>query len=206
MWRMAWVSPLPGADLNGSILAAGHQRTFRLPGQNKERQSLVRINPTWALTGKEPRSFTKTPLPVFYISLRQPEKPFEDLRPINNRIAIYTSHAEQLANSYQSSVLHAELAAAGEEFRSEIKYGIVVRVNSIDASASGSANITVCRIGSLKESSSDGSCSDGRDNDCDGSPAFTSASAAFAAAAASTDSTDSAAAAAESAATAALVA
>ncbi|EFJ42854.1 hypothetical protein VOLCADRAFT_97013 [Volvox carteri f. nagariensis] len=155
MWRLGWLSPVPGGDLNGTTFEVGRPRRFILPGQNKSPQSFIRIDPTWVLKGTESKSLTSTPAPVFYVSLRTQEPPFENLSPATNRAT----------NSYMRSVQQAMLNT-DNEFRTSQTYGLLIQVNSLSAS---NATVTVCRYsGESEYQASTNSCSDGRDNDCDG--------------------------------------
>ncbi|GIL96737.1 hypothetical protein Vretimale_2544 [Volvox reticuliferus] len=165
MWRLGWVSPLPGGDLNGATLEVGRPKRFVITGQSRSQQSIVRINPTWTLTGNERNSTTSTLAPVYYISLRIQEPPFESLSPSVTRVYVYTSQATQAVNSYTRSTLQAVLNV-DNEFRAAMPYGIVVRVNSLSSSNS---SINICRAnGESEAQGGSNSCFDGRDNDCDG--------------------------------------
>ncbi|GIL60698.1 hypothetical protein Vafri_15229, partial [Volvox africanus] len=166
MWRLGWQSPLPGADLTGATLGVGQPRRFSLPGQNSARQSFIRVVPTWADPGgKMQDSETVAPAPVFYISLRVHEPPFELLDPPVDRVYVYTSQATQAVNSYVGTFLQAVLNN-GEEFRAGRPYGLVVRVWSMTSGRN--AIVSICRAGGASEAQGGNSCSDGRDNDCDG--------------------------------------
>ncbi|GIL48042.1 hypothetical protein Vafri_4754 [Volvox africanus] len=166
MWRLGWVAPLPGGDLNGTTLEVGRQKRFFLTGQNKAQQSIVRIDPTWTLNGTAvPTSKTSTSAPVYYVSLRTQEPPFEVLSPSVTRIYVYTSQATQAVNSYTRSTFQAVLNV-DNEFRASMPYGIVVRVNTLTSSNS---SISICRASGDSEAQvGSSSCFDGRDNDCDG--------------------------------------
>ncbi|GIL88774.1 hypothetical protein Vretifemale_16668, partial [Volvox reticuliferus] len=166
MWRLGWLSPLPGADLTGDTLGVGRPRRFSLPSQNSAPQSLIRIDPTWTYPGRAMLdSETVAPAPVFYVALRVKDPPFELLDPPADRVYVYTSQATQAANSYVGTFVQAILDN-GEEFRAEMPYGLVVRVWSV--SSGGSAIVSICRAGGASEAQGGNSCSDGRDNDCDG--------------------------------------
>ncbi|GLI69555.1 hypothetical protein VaNZ11_014104 [Volvox africanus] len=165
MWRLGWVSPLPGGDLNGTTLPVGRVMTFYLPGQNENPRSYLRINPTWAITGKEMYSATRAPVPAFFISHRYKEVPFDNLSPANSHIAVHTFNGTREAQSYQNVTLEAFLLVKGE-YRAPMPFGLVVRFLSYKSG--GNATITLCRAGGEMENLGGSSCFDGIDNDCDG--------------------------------------
>ncbi|GIL48031.1 hypothetical protein Vafri_4728 [Volvox africanus] len=165
MWRLGWVSPLPGGDLNGTTLPVGRVMTFFLPGQNENPKSYLRINPTWAITGREISSTTKAPVPAFFISHRYKEVPFDNLSPANSHIAVHTYNGTRDPQSYQNVTLEASILVKGV-YRAPMPFGLVVRFLSYKSG--GNATITLCRAGREIENQGGSSCFDGLDNDCDG--------------------------------------
>ncbi|GLC46742.1 hypothetical protein PLESTM_001918500 [Pleodorina starrii] len=166
MWRLGWVSPVLGGDLNGSTLDVGRTRTFLLPGQTRATRSILRIDPTWVLTDRDVTSSggKATHLPVYYVSVRERQPPFEDTG--KAFVAVYTSQVTRSDNSTERSIKQSTMLAGGE-FRAEMPYGIVVRVASIGAGGAN-ATVSICRASGEREAQGGASCSDGLDNDCDG--------------------------------------
>ncbi|GLC76491.1 hypothetical protein PLESTF_001787000 [Pleodorina starrii] len=174
MWRLGWVSPVLGGDLNGSTLDVGRTRTFLLPGQTRATRSILRIDPTWLLTaGDDDDSINDsrmTPLPVYYVSLREVAPPFDTPSSSafrGSRVAVYTSRATQAENSIEPSYYHTALDPDGTAVFKPNATGLVIRVVSI-ASNGTSATVSICRASGEREAQGGASCSDGRDNDCDG--------------------------------------
>ncbi|GIL74921.1 hypothetical protein Vretifemale_4792 [Volvox reticuliferus] len=172
MWRLNWAAPLPGGDLNGTTLEAGRWKKFVIPNQSGAPQSFIRVNPTWTLiTGKE-ALLTGTdpdwaPAPVYYIAFRFHHNGFESFTTENNnRVHVYSFQGTQSVASPAKPILHAVLNM-GAEFRSQVPYGLVVNVIKITA-PNGNATVTICRASGESEAQGGDSCSDGRDNDCDG--------------------------------------
>ncbi|EFJ42846.1 hypothetical protein VOLCADRAFT_97002 [Volvox carteri f. nagariensis] len=92
MWRLGWMPPLRGGDLNGSTLDIGRPMTFSLPGS----KSYIRIEPTWALRGDEVYNERYSPIPVFFISYRYLEAPFNNLSPPSSRVLVHTFSGTQV--------------------------------------------------------------------------------------------------------------
>ncbi|GIL74923.1 hypothetical protein Vretifemale_4801 [Volvox reticuliferus] len=164
MWRLGWVSPLPGGDLNDTTLPVGQPMIFYLPGQNENPHSYLRINPTWATTGSQTYSRLKAPIPAFFISHRYKEVPFDNLSPANSHIAVHTFSGTQDPQSYQNVTLEAFLFVK-EEYRAPMPFNLVVRF--VTYKSGGNATIIICRADGEEEGGGS-SCSDGLDNDCDG--------------------------------------
>ncbi|GLI69554.1 hypothetical protein VaNZ11_014103, partial [Volvox africanus] len=175
LWRLNWAAPLPGGDLNHTTLEAGQWKKFTIPNQSTAPQSFVRINPSWALiTGKEtllstdpPPPADREPAPVFFISFRYRHYVFESFsNENNNRVHVYSFHGTQSVASPAKPILQAVLNT-GEEFRTQVTYGLVVNVIKITA-PNGNGTVAICRASGDSEAQGGDSCSDGRDNDCDG--------------------------------------
>ncbi|GIL96739.1 hypothetical protein Vretimale_2548 [Volvox reticuliferus] len=169
-WRLGWITTLPGADLNGSTLLLGQRRTFTLPNQNRAIQSIIRVNPTWTITGMEYQTSVKAPVKAYYISFRFGQDIFESFstHPLDyqdNRVYIYSYRGTQSPYSWEPSTLNERLGP-NETYRGPLPAGLVVKVISIIPNVS--ATVSVCRSGGPKESQGGNSCGDGLDNDCDG--------------------------------------
>lgn len=65
-----------GGDLNGTSLAVGRQKTFNLPAQMNP-GGVIRIYPSWILSGNEQTDPKFFPTSAFYIAYRYPVVPFE---------------------------------------------------------------------------------------------------------------------------------
>ncbi len=109
-WYLGWIAPLSGADLSGSTLEVGMPKTFILPPQNKARQSIIRVNPTWTITGKEPISIWSEAetVPVWYVAFRPGEKPFDDIRA---QVTVHTSSQKQVGGDPRTRIAHATIRA-----------------------------------------------------------------------------------------------
>ncbi|GIL80756.1 hypothetical protein Vretifemale_9794, partial [Volvox reticuliferus] len=166
LWKLNWVSPLPGGDLNGTTLTIGTPRTFVLPSQNKKLQSYLRIDPTWALSDEDEASPSErlSNVPAFFISHRALEAPFDNLFP-STSVMVYTFRGTKqfysIAYPNRETVLQSQMV-----YRSPMPYGLVVRVVSIIAGSN--ATVVICRASGENENTDAESCSDGLDNDCDG--------------------------------------
>ncbi|GIM04587.1 hypothetical protein Vretimale_9141 [Volvox reticuliferus] len=168
LWRLGWVSPVPGGDFNGTTLTVGQPRTFYLPGQNTNRQSYVRINPTWAITGREIyNNKTQMPIPVFFIAHRYQESVFDTFSPPTSSIYVYSYKGSQDGQSLDQSYRVATLTSTSRVYRGP--YGLVVRfTSSVTSWFGGNATVVICRASGETENTDAESCSDGLDNDCDG--------------------------------------
>ncbi|GIL65770.1 hypothetical protein Vafri_19462 [Volvox africanus] len=166
LWKLNWVSPLPGGDLNGTTLTIGRPRTFVLPSQNKNLRSYLRIDPTWVLPEDEDFSPSGglSSVPAFFISHRSADSPFENVFPAAS-IMVYTFRGTK--QFYSIAYPNREAVIPSKwNYRAPMPYGLVVRVASIIAG--GNATVVICRASGDMEYTDAESCSDGLDNDCDG--------------------------------------
>ncbi|GLI70997.1 hypothetical protein VaNZ11_016112, partial [Volvox africanus] len=151
LWRLGWVSPHPGGDLNGTTLTIGRPRTFLLPGQNTNPQSYLRINPTWAISGKEVyNNKTQLPLPVFFVSHRYQESALDTFSPPTSSIYVHSYKGNKDRLTLDFSYRAAVLTGTSRIYRGP--YGLVVRLTSSVASwFGGNATVVICRASGDRE-------------------------------------------------------